>query len=330
MRRYWREPHTARMFRGGELPRLMSALLMLAILVMLYGWMRDAKTWLWLAKEDGKASAEQAGPPKSPPPPASLPPATGPTDEDPDQAEEADQEFQVVVDGSLTLQREEMEPYDRLVEWVKNQSFARLALRAQKGVWYTDLYDAPDRYRGQVVALNLEIRRAKCVGENRYGVTLTEAWGLTDESRGRLYDVIVVDYPEGMPVGYSIYAKAKFVGYFLKLQGYESGGAKPGQALDKAPLLIGRLEWEPTVVVAPPVDTTQEWIWGLGALALAGMVLLVRYIYIKWFRSNPAPRSMISNAASGEVIPIDAWLEQSNFGAVDKEDHEDSKDTEQP
>lgn len=321
MRRYWREPHTARMFRGGELPRLMSAILMLAILYMLYGWMSSAHTWRWMARDDSKASpaVEANGPPTPPPTPAELPAATGPTDEDPEQAEEASQEFQVIADGSLSLQREEMEPYDRLVEWVKNQSFARLSQRAQKGVWYTDLHDAPNKYRGQIVALDLEIRRAKCVGENRYGVTLTEAWGLTEESRGRLYDVMVVDYPEGMPVGFSMYAKAKFVGYFLKLQGYESGGAKPGQALDKAPMLIGRLEWVPTVVVAPPIDNTQEWVWGLSALALVGLVLAVRFVYIKWFRGSPVPRSMVSDPASGEVIPIDTWLEQSSFGSNDDE-----------
>ncbi len=48
-------------------------------------------------------------------PAPSLPAATGPTDEDPDQAETAREEFQAVTDGSLTLGPEEMEPYDRLV-----------------------------------------------------------------------------------------------------------------------------------------------------------------------------------------------------------------------
>lgn len=318
MRRDWREHPPTSMFRGAELMRLMTGVLMLVIICMLIVRFRDPGMWRWVAgKDETPAESAPTIEPKLPQPPQPLPVATGPTDEDPDQAEEAKEEFQVVVDGALQLQREEMEPYDRLVEWVKNQSFDRLCQRARKGVWYTDLYDAPDQYRGQLVALDLEIRRAKCVQENRYGVTLYEAWGLTEESRGRLYDAIVVDYPKGMPLGYDVYAKAEFAGYFLKLQGYEPAGAKPGQAPDRAPLLIGRLKWKPTPVAAVPIDSRQEWIWGLSLLAVVALVLGLRWGYYKWIRQKPAVRPAIADAAAGEVIPIETWLEQSRFHTDD-------------
>ena len=48
-------------------------------------------------------------------------------------------------------------PYDRLVEWVKNQSFARLDQRARKDIWYSHLHDEAGKYRGQLVALDMEI-----------------------------------------------------------------------------------------------------------------------------------------------------------------------------
>lgn len=314
MRRYWREQQPRKMFRGGELPRIMGGILMLFILYMLYGWMRDVNTWRCLAKDEETVAANPSGTEPSEPP-TPLPEATGPTDEDQDQVEEATNEFQVLVDGGLSLQREEMEAYDRLVEWVKNQSFDRLYRRGKKDLWYSDLCSTPDRYRGAIVALNLEVRRAKSVDENRYGVPLHEAWALTDESRGRLYDIVVIDYPKEMPVGFKVYAKAKFAGYFLKLQGYESGGAKPGQAPDKAPLLIGRLKWEPMAVAAPPTNPEQEWMWGLALLAVIGAVFGARFVYYKWIRKKPEIRAENVPAATGEVIPIDTWLERSAFNA---------------
>ena len=89
---------------------------------------------------------------------AKLPQPTGPTDEDEEEAEAAKEEFQVLSDGTLTLGPEEMVPYNRLVSWVKSQSFARLWARAKKNLAYTYLYDDPPRRRGDLVALDVEIR----------------------------------------------------------------------------------------------------------------------------------------------------------------------------
>jgi hypothetical protein len=318
MSRYRPERQPTGIFRGGELPRLMTGIVMLAVLYMLYSWARQASTWGWLVADGNKAArtGQAAGP--RPKKPAPVEPASGPTDEDPDQAEMAGEEFQAITDGSLTLGPEEMEAYDRLVEWVKNQSFARLDQRAKKGLRYTHLHDDAERRRGELVALNLEIRMAGDAGENRYGVPLYDAWGVTDESRGRLYALIVVDYPKGMPVGVSIREKAKFAGYFLKLQGYVPGEAKPGAAPEKAPLLIGRLEWEP--VVAPPTDNTQEWTWGLIALALVGLVIAARFVYHRVVRRRSAARSAVPEARPGEVIPIDVWLDRSGFTSDEESD----------
>ena len=320
MRRYGREQHAPRMFRGAELLRLMTGILMLIVICMLMMRFRDPGVWRWLVHNGEKPaeSAQTAGP-KTPQPTPPVPAATGPTDEDTEQVEEATQEFQAITDGTLRLGPEEMVAYNRLVEWVKNQSFSRLYQRARKGLWYTHLYDDAEKRRGELVALDLEVLLASDAGKNDYGIQLYEAWGTTDESRGRLYSLIVVDYPRGMPVGYDIRAKAKFAGYFLKLQGYEPGSAKPGQAPDKAPLLIGRLQWEPTAVATPPIDDTQEWIWGLSVLAVIGVALGLRLVYYKWVRRKPAARPMIPDAATGEVIPIEAWLERSNFNAVDRD-----------
>lgn len=319
MRQYWREQRPTGMFRGAELMRLATGVVMLGVLYILYTRMREPDTWLWLAKDGDTAasSVNATGPEK--PPVGALPEATGPTDEDPDQAETARDEFQVIADGTLKIQREEMEPYDRLVFWVKNQSFDRLCQRARSDLLFTNFHDEPDKYRGQLVTMKLNVRRILDAGDNRDGVHLYEVWGFTGESRDRLYVAMVVDLPKGMPIGPSVHETAQFAGYYLKLQGYHSAGAKPDAVPDRAPLLIGRLRWEP--VVAASRNNTWEWFGGLTLLGVIGVAFVLRFVYVRLIRRKPVPRLMTSDAATGEVIPIDAWLERSDFGTDEDEDN---------
>jgi hypothetical protein len=303
------------MFRGAELMRLMTGVVMLMVIVMLMTRFRDPGIWGWLAGDEQKRAEIAKNAVPQPPP---LPDATGLTEEDPEQADAAREEYQAITDGALTLGPEEMESYDRLVFWVKNQSFDRLRRRARTDLLFTHFHDEPDKYRGQLVALELNVRRILDAGKNRDGVQLYEVWGFTAESRDRLYVAIVVDLPKGMPTGPTVQEKARFAGYFFKLQGYHPAGAMSGAAADKAPLLIGRLEWTPAPAT-PAFSAGQEpWVWGIGALALIGLLLGFRWFYHAWRRKKPAARSTIPEAAPGEVIPIEKWLEQSVFqeGAV--------------
>jgi hypothetical protein len=335
MRRYWREPSSARTFRGAELPRLLTGVVMLAVLWMLFVRARDPDTWRWLAAGDHK---QPAGAPATPADDNRqknkqaidaaaadpMPEPTGPTDEDPDQAAAARDEFQVLTDGTLKLAPEEQLAYDRLVEWVKNQSFARLYQRAKKGLWYADLYGEPDKRRGQLVALDLDARLVKNLGEERYGIPLYEVWGVTEESRGRLYDTIVIDYPKNMPDGGFVREKVRFAGYFLKLQGYEPATAKLGQVPDKAPLLIGRLIRE--TVVTASTDNTGELLWGAVALAVVVAAWAVWRIYER-LRGKKAniPGSLLA-ASTGDAVSIDAWLQQSSRNAEENGDTPETQD----
>ena len=69
-------------------------------------------------------TAGQAGRPWPSAPVPPLPKATGPTDQDTDEAETAREEFQAITDGTLTLGPEEMEAYYRLLSWADSQLFA--------------------------------------------------------------------------------------------------------------------------------------------------------------------------------------------------------------
>jgi hypothetical protein len=239
---------------------------------------------------------------------APLPQPTGPTDEDSEEADSARDEFQALTDGTLGLGAEEMVPYNRLVTWVQNQSFARLWARAKKNLAYTYLYDDAPQHRGQLVALDVELRLVRDAKKNDAGVHLYEAWATTRESGNHLYDLIIVDFPPQMPVGERLHERATFAGYFLKVQGYESGVAQPGRPPEKAPMLIGRLNWKPAATTAQ-TDERQEWIWIAVAVALVVVVLAARFIIRMRSRSVPV-RAHLPTPPDDGVIPVEEWLEQ--------------------
>jgi len=344
MRRYWREPQPPSMFRGAERTRLLTGVVMLAVIFMLISRARDPNTWGWLTGDSGnqspklsaiaaandksgtgekKEQGETAGEPKekeaeTPKPQQPSPAvATGPTDEDPDEAKEAAMELQAISDGTLELQREEMVPYDRIVRWVRNQPYEVLRRRARTDVVFTQMYQHPEKYRGQIIALDLNVRQVLDAGENDNGAHLWEVRAWTTESKAWLYWTVVVDLPKDMPVGPSVYEKAKFVGYFFKLQGYHEAGAKPNSPPLRAPLLIGRLEWEPVKAPQAGDDSSSEWVWGLGLLALLGLAVGLRLVYCA-IRGKPAKKpATVAGPEAGESVPIESWLERPNFGGED-------------
>ena len=57
MRRYWQGEPPRRTFRGTELPRLVTGVVMLAVLLMLIVRAGDPDTWRWLVRDGGKRPA---------------------------------------------------------------------------------------------------------------------------------------------------------------------------------------------------------------------------------------------------------------------------------
>ena len=93
MRRDWRGQLPQSMFRGAEPMRLVAGIFMLVLICMLMVRFRDPGMWRWLVPETPAVSGE----PK-PQRPERLPSATGPTDEDRDQAEKVAEEFQAITE----------------------------------------------------------------------------------------------------------------------------------------------------------------------------------------------------------------------------------------
>ena len=267
------------------------------------------------------AAAQNKAAPKTPPPEATPAESTDDTDLDPEEMDEAQKEFQAITDKSLAIQRAEMIPYLRLLKWVDNQSEASIEKRAKRGVRFNDLVHAPDEYRGKLIALELNVRAiSKCEKlRDKNGVIydgdLYEIWGFTPDSGAWLYTAIVTDLPEGMPVGPEVIERARLVGYFFKLQGYQERGARPHAKPLYAPALIGRLVWLRDVPAQQVEQSDWYWIAGAAAFFLligggSAATLLLR-------RRAPLPEGSPSRMRG--LPPMDQWLGQAEEGELDSE-----------
>ena len=183
----------------------------------------------------GKLVPERPSPHKSTAPPTALA-ATGPTDLDPAEGMVMDEERQFIEDNKLYMQPLEMHAYKRVVQWVHNQPWALLEKRAKKGLVFDRFNANPNKYRLQVVELDLTVRKVTPCEEKIEGLPdqLTEVCGVMPESGNRIFVAVVIDWPPNAPTGL-IWGKAKIAGYFFKLQGYEPGGARPNARPLSAP-----------------------------------------------------------------------------------------------
>ena len=297
--------------RGMPMPRLLTMVLMMAIMALIFVRFRDPAT-RWFSRDDDDnqvqvvAGSELSGtnPPKTQPaaPASSAAPAetpaeltpTGSTDLDPMEWDDMKTNVSLIEDGTLEMNKLEMPAYFQVLNWVDHQPTALLRKRAHKDVVYNDFRKTPNSMRLQIVELNLNVRqilRAFGPPENGKEMPITtpegkqiyQVCGFTQEGGSNMYYGIVTDLPKGMPIGTFIDEDAKLVGYFFKLQGYisqaqqlEAERTRKNPIIYKAPVIIGRLIW----IVSPAAaeDDPPVWLfWGIGGiaiLAIVGSVLL--------------------------------------------------------
>jgi hypothetical protein len=336
------------MFRGNELPRLLTMIAMLGVLLLLMSRAGDPNTWTWVANGFGSSKPAASQPAAAEPAPQHSPSAaadaggrrppeaaaekgapekpaseklapTGPTDQDREEKDAIEEEFQAVSDGTLSIRPEEMPAYKRLWRWVRNQSFPVLQRRARNNLTFTDLYQTPDKNRGQLVALEFNVRRI--LQDKLDGIPLYEVWGWTTESKAWPYVAVVMDLPEGMPTGTAVEEQATVVGYFFKLQGYHEAGARPNAPPLRAPLLVGRLVWHPDRV---PQTHATDWIcvylllflddlmaWGFPLLFGFLLLLLFGFVVVVIWKGKRQPVFSPPSGVSRVGRPsLEEWLAQ--------------------
>lgn len=203
-----------------------------------------------------------------------------PLDQDLEQRIAVEEEFQAVTDKTTKMQREEMPAYWRLMTWVTQQPFESLKNRSRRDLTLNDLMLQPENYRGQLIRLDLHVSRVLEIDAPRNALGLEklyEVWGWSSDSHAWLYVGVCPELPDGFPVGTELVEQATLYGYFFKLQGYLEAGAAPRSEPLAAPLVIGRLHWQPRAP-ATLVGSELPWIVGIAIGMIA--LLAIRVIWM--------------------------------------------------
>src|SRR5262249_50924891 len=117
-----------------------------------------------------------------------------------------------------------------------------------------------------------------------------EIWGWTDESQAWPYVVVAPEIPHGMPIGSKVYEQGTVAGYFFKLQGYYAAGAGPNDKPLSAPLILGRVDWQPTAK-ATATELPSYWLWTF----IGGSVLIIGGNLAWWFWRRKTPPRLPRN-----------------------------------
>jgi hypothetical protein len=247
-------------------------------------------------------------------------------DQDPEELADIKREFSVITDGTLSLNPADMHAYGRFLRWIKTRAYQDLFKSARKDWTYHDFKQNTNKVRGNLYRIRLNVKR---ILEHEFSDPTTqekrkiyEVLGYSEEDSGdRLYFVITPELPEGMPTGKKIEEQATVVGYFLKMQGYEDGLAKPGAAPEKAPFLIGRLAWEPQIRRTnnpQRIDWSGDWKWWV----LGGV--FVGYLGLRWWLKRGSPKresvtEILANkdrAIGTDNDKIASWLDNADANSI--------------
>jgi hypothetical protein len=160
---------------------------------------------------------------------------------------------------------------------------------ATRNLTYANLFNEPDRHRGQVVHFEGRLKRLV-----RYDAPKsTKLDGLQDQYEGWMFDpdnyganpvcVVFTHLPSGLEPGDKLNIQVAFDGYFFKRYRYEDGDRK----LRDAPLLIGH-----TLVLRQPArqSSDDEGTFS-GLLMSSAWVLIIGTIIVGvalfwWYRRN--------------------------------------------
>ena len=221
-------------------------------------------------------------------------------------------EFQALVDKKAILPRESA-AFATLLQRARETPLAELSAKARRDIFWTHLWERPERYRGVPVhfqgivkkILTYEVSPAMVPSGRLY-----EAWIYSDENTSFPYVLSFEDPPKGLEIGHELHLRVTVDGYFMKLLGYRAGDHNRA-----APMLVGRMSWTPAAApAAAPMVELRNWTKRDGFVI--AFVLLFGYILLRSFfqiRKALAPsRERLIVRSSSEGLPPEAvadWLQ---------------------
>ncbi|MBS0265345.1 MAG: hypothetical protein JSS02_25650 [Planctomycetes bacterium] len=248
----------------------------------------------------------------------------GPTSEDPVEREEMQRLLTVVADKT-PIEAVDNPAYMRMMKWAMSRSTAELEERADRDITFSKLWMSPQLYRADLLRLRLKIARVirysgKEVTENSLGLKeIYEVYGETDDSGGNPYVVVVPELPPGINVGIESKGDVVFVGYFLKILGYQAFEKARG-----APLLIGRIRNAGAAknrIGSSRMSGLDQLLLVGGAVICAALLAVSCYRMLRMSGRRPVRLSSLSEAPA---VDVESWLAQGDFAEANStEPHDD-------
>ncbi len=204
-----------------------------------------------------------------------------------------------IRDGRLVSSKvgngREFEAFVETVILANDTTTAAFQRAARRDVGFSNLFNAPNDYRGQVVHVEGRLRllqkdEAPAMLRLAGVQDLYFAWVFDDLSGNNPYCVVLTEPPANIAVNQKINQRVTFDGYFYMNRKYKAEDSKKPTEFRIAPLLIGHTLAIPPVETAAPADKTSAWSTGMltGFLALAAAVMILMGGVGYWFRWNDA------------------------------------------
>ncbi len=231
-------------------------------------------------------------------------------------------EFETVTDRTSMGFRDNA-AYALLLERARGKTANEIAAVARRDVLLPHLWENPKHYRGVPIHILGTARRVL-----RYQSKLSksgwiyEASIICPEATRAPYVCVFEDAPEGFPIGPNVSERVVFNGYFLKIWKYEAADTTRG-----APLLVGRIGWEPSEPAAEKNDNSMLR-WTLIILGLMFVASLVRWIFqLRRFLNPPSRGAAALTKPIAEEIDsegLDAWVKSVGPAEVHAPDHDEN------
>jgi hypothetical protein len=283
------------LFRGSELPRL----LVLGVL-MIAGW---GLVWQFARAPEPAANSDAAGPRVT----------AAPQPVEPDSSPE----FETVTDRTPMSFRDNA-AFALLLERVRQRSHGELAQESRRDILLTHLWERPELYRGVPIhLLGSALRVLRYESKLSQTGWLYEAWIVSPDARTYPYACVFEEAPEGFPLGPDLAERVVFNGYFLKILRYQAGDVPRG-----APLLIGRIGWDPQPSAPPAGRSNRTLYWSLVILAVLFLISLGRWSH-QLFRALSSPRRP-SPPSTGGTTELSAEELRSWLESIQRQPHEEN------
>lgn len=295
---------------GPELSRWLWLLFLLALVLIVAEQAMHPETWRFLVRSLFRDAGRQEGPidnrliPKQKEDPSGAILVTKVEEGPPERREESssaglgqkpilsDAQLETVQDDS-PLRRAEMEAWRRLLQVLHETEESELRKRSEGLVSYGQLFQQSKAYRGRLVTLRGQLRRALRAGmpRNSWGQEhYYQTWLQPADQPANPVQIYCLQLPEGFPLGMEIDETVEVTAFYFKRAVYQ---AQDG--LRTTPTLAAKtVRWLPRQSLVP----NQEPLTGIPLVLLVAVVGLlgIATAVVMYYRVRPKQRFEVPRA----------------------------------